>query len=356
MKTVSNYYKMIRRIRTGVKSFIADKNKKKTAQIFKEFLILWIEQRRFPFHYFSRFLYRTNYKNYKDYLSTPELMKLFYSDKIQNSFFVDILENKLFFALLIENNDLPAPKLFGYNSAGNFYWNQKKMNLKSNSDLVVFFHSIFKNLNISRIFIKSIKDKGGTGIFLLQEKYLEEQIKNIGTIILNGSYIYQECLTQHSKINKIYDKSINTLRIDVCTNNNDIPYLLGSVMRFGRGGSEIDNRSKGGFCVSIDDTTGCLQKKGFTQMKFGSKEFYKHPDSNFVFDGFKIPFYAECRQLALDLSINYPNKIIGWDIAITPNGPSIIEGNHNTNLTMSEVGYGGYKKHPLIKEMLETTI
>ncbi len=96
--------------------------------------------------------------------------------------------------------------------------------------------------------------------------------------------------------------------------------------------------------------------KGWTQMWFGGKEFYKHPDSNFVFDGFKIPFYAECKQLALDLSLKYPNKIMGWDIAITPNGPSIIEGNHNTNLTVSEVGYGGYKKHPLIKELLEVTI
>ncbi len=47
---------------------------------------------------------------------------------------------------------------------------------------------------------------------------------------------------------------------------------------------------------------------------------------------------------------------MGWDIAITQNGPITIEGNHNTNITMSEVGYGGYKKHPLVKEMLRATV
>ena len=43
---------------------------------------------------------------------------------------------------------------------------------------------------------------------------------------------------------------------------------------------------------------------------------------------------------------------MGWDIAITPNGPFVIEGNHNTGLMMTEVGYGGYKKHPLINKLL----
>ena len=91
---------MLNRLKIGIKSIIADENKKKSIQIFKEFILLWISLKRFPLHYFSRFLYRTNYKNYKDYISTPELMKLNYFDKIQNTFFADIVKNKLLFSLL----------------------------------------------------------------------------------------------------------------------------------------------------------------------------------------------------------------------------------------------------------------
>ncbi len=45
--------------------------------------------------------------------------------------------------------------------------------------------------------------------------------------------------------------------------------------------------------------------------------------------------------------------MIGWDVAISENGPLIIEGNDNNSLFMSDIAYGGYLKHPLFKEILE---
>lgn len=347
---------MIKRVVSGIKSVIADTQKKKSTQIAKEFLLLWIEQRKLPVHYFSRFLYRTKFKNYRDYISTAELTKLYCSDKIQNPFYVDVVENKLLFALLCESNGLPAPRLYGYNSASNFYKNKQKQLITTTSDLLEFFQGLFQHFQVTKLFAKSIRDKGGKGIFMLEKQHLNKQIEEIGAIILNGSFIYQECLEQHYDINEIYENSINTLRFDVYMGEDNIPHLLGAVMRFGQGGNVVDNRSKGGFCVSIDDRNECLIGKGFSQMTFGGKEYQSHPDSNYVFNGFSIPFYAQSRQLALDMSLMYPNKLMGWDIAITPDGPIVIEGNHNTNLTMSEVGYGGYRKHPLVKEMLRATV
>ncbi len=294
---------MIKRVVSGIKSVIADTHKKKSTQIAKEFLLLWIEQRRLPFHYFSRFLYRTKFKNYRDYISTADLTKLYCSDKIQNPFYVDVVENKLLFALLCESNGLSTPRLYGYNSTSNFYWNKKKLRITTTSDLLEFFHGVFQHFQAHKLFVKSIRDKGGKGIFMLEKQHLNRQIEEIGTIILEGSFIYQECLVQHDDINKIYENSINTLRFDVYMGEDNLPHLLGAVMRFGQGGSVVDNRSKGGFCVSIDDKNACLIGKGFTQMTFGGKEYQQHPDSNYVFNGFRIPFYAESRQLALDMSL-----------------------------------------------------
>ena len=170
-----------------------------------------------------------------------------------------------------------------------------------------------------------------------------------------GSFIHEKTLTQHEKINEIYHKSINSLRFDICLDKNNQAQLLGAVMRFGSGGSVIDNRSKGGFFVSIDDATGCLLKKGYGRMVFGGIELTEHPDTRFIFEGFKIPFYEESKQLALEASNTIGNKIIGWDIAINANGPIIIEGNHNSNITMTEVNNGGYLNHPLIKELIDSS-
>jgi hypothetical protein len=345
------YYK----IKKGIASVLSDPNKKKKTQIIREFILLWISNKKIPLHYFSRFLYRKEIVNYKNYISTSQYYKLIYSDKVQNEFFVNILENKLLFSFFCKNNVLPIPKLISFNSGKHFYWNQKSKTINSTSELVDFFNNIFSTSNISNIFIKRQKNKGGTGIFYLEKDDLEEQIKKIGPDLLSGSFIHQKTLMQHEKVNEIYEKSINSIRFDTCQDKNNKPQLLGAVMRFGCGGNFIDNRSKGGFFVSIDDASGCLLEKGYGQMGFGGMELSKHPDTQFIFKGFRIPFYEESKQLALEASNVISNKIIGWDIAITPNGPIIIEGNHDSNITMTEKNNRGYLDHPLIKMLIESS-
>ena len=42
---------------------------------------------------------------------------------------------------------------------------------------------------------------------------------------------------------------------------------------------------------------------------------------------------------------------MGWDVAITPNGSLIIEGNHNYHIAMQEMAYSGCRSHPVFKEI-----
>ena len=343
---------LISKIKKGIRSFISDKNKKKTTTIALEFLNLWIIQREFPMHYFSRFLYRTEFINYKDYIPTKKYFKLITSDKIQNYFLVNILNNKLVFSFFCEKYNISTPKMTGFNSGSDFYLNNKKFTILSNTELIFFFNDLFDKTNHPKIFIKNIGTKGGAGIFLLERAFVEEQINSFGHLILSGSFIHQECIIQHQKINKIYAHSVNTLRFDICMDNHKNCHLLGAVMRFGGGGSSIDNRSKGGFFVSIDTSSGRLLERGYKQMGFGGTELFAHPDTKYVFEGFKIPYFDEAKKLAMDMSNIIPNRLVGWDIAITPDGPIVIEGNHDSNITMSEVAYCGYLKHPVVKELI----
>ena len=70
---------------------------------------------------------------------------------------------------------------------------------------------------------------------------------------------------------------------------------------------------------------GKLDKYGFS---FSDKRITRHPDSGIVFDGYKIPYYEESIALAKQaMNVFYGFKTIGWDIAITDNGPIFIEGN-----------------------------
>ena len=81
------------------------------------------------------------------------------------------------------------------------------------------------------------------------------------------------------------------------------------------------------FFIPINFDIGELKGKGFTAMKTGSEMFTEHPTTKFHLPGYKIPFFKESIELCKKFASYIPNRIIGWDVAITPNGPIIIEGN-----------------------------
>jgi D-alanine-D-alanine ligase-like ATP-grasp enzyme len=124
-------------------------------------------------------------------------------------------------------------------------------------------------------------------------------------------------------------------------------------MRFGQGLSWTDNTSGGGFSVAVNGETGALEGPGRQEITKGAGVFYEHPDTHFKFDGFSIPYFKEACDLVKNCAQHFPSRLIGWDIAITEEGPVVIEGNHNPGLHVSDMAYGGYMKHPLIKEILD---
>ena len=46
--------------------------------------------------------------------------------------------------------------------------------------------------------------------------------------------------------------------------------------------------------------------------------------------GFQVPFWSETLELVKAAAlVNTDNRSIGWDVAITNDGPELIEGNHD---------------------------
>ena len=119
--------------------------------------------------------------------------------------------------------------------------------------------------------------------------------------------------------------------------------------------SFVDNAGSGGGIVGINSEDGTLKSEAFTEYEHGHGESYKvHPLTGVVFQGYKIPFYKEACELALSAAQCIPQlKIIGWDIAIQPDGPIIIEGNDLPGLQLSEIACRGFGTNPVFLEILE---
>ena len=139
-----------------------------------------------------------------------------------------------------------------------------------------------------------------------------------------GQVLVEEAITQHPELNRLNPTSVNTLRITILMARGQARFLYG-LIRVGSGDSAVDNISSGGMYTYIGQD-GLLEFPAFCD-KTG--QFYDcHPVTGTPFPGFRIPFYREAVELCLKAAAKEPGLgYIGWDVAITPTGPVLVEGN-----------------------------
>ena len=212
--------------------------------------------------------------------------------------------------------------------------------------------NLLKISDTEQVFVKASESKGGKGVYIISPNTRDEELEDIWNNVKNGAYIFQEALQQHESVNEIYPNSINTVRIETYLKPSGNVEILGGYMRFGSGKSYVDNVSSGGFFVPWDIKTGKLREHGYTALIYGSDFITHHPTTGLRISNYKIPFFFEAVNLCKEFAKHIPNRIIGWDVAITPSGPLIIEGNHDAAIIAGEYSYEGFKKHPAFKEIL----
>ncbi len=335
-----------------IKFFLKDKGKKNFFRITFEVIGLWAKHREFPVHYFAKFLYRKEVTNIHDYLTTGQISKISFNKIFNKPEYSVFLQHKLTIALLCEEMGLPHPKLCFYNFGPRFFLNDESFMIKDIDTLKSFCIKAFDKFKVTSFFLKPISDYGGKGCFLITKENLNLKIKSCGKEILEKDYICQQVVEQHESINQINPSCINTIRMETYIDTKGQAHILSGFMRFGNGGSVVDNASSGGFYVGIDMEKGRLRNIGRQLIRYGGQRFIKHPQTNFEFGGFEIPFFEQACDLVMQMVSFVPDGLIGWDIAITPKGPVAIEGNTQPGLIVTDIAYGGLLKNPIMKEIV----
>jgi len=343
---------MIARIK-NLRFFIHDPNKKPYWQIIKEACKYGWLKKEIPLDYIRKHLYRKGVVNCEQYLSMKEYRSIINSPNMVYPEISSLLRSKLSFAFFCKGYNLPAPKLLSYNLKDRFFFGESVYKIRTREELIIFFENVFEQTGQTRIFIKMLEKSGGFGCLILDKATFESDIETHAEDLVKNCYIHQEVMEQHALLSKIHPNAINTLRVDTYIDPMGETHILSSLMRFGTGTSITDNSSSGGIFVSVDTQKGVLTGIGKQNLTAGGGEYVAHPDSGIVFDGYTIPFFEQVKKLAKKAVNHFPNRIIGWDIAIGPNRPYLIEGNPDPSLHMSDMAYGGYCNHPLIKEILK---
>lgn len=165
--------------------------------------------------------------------------------------------------------------------------------------------------------------------------------------------VLEEVIVQHPEMAKLHPQSVNTLRIvtDVVGETIHIAYI---VVKIGTGDGFCDNSGQGGVICRVDPESGKIVSVA-TDDYF--HVFETHPDTGIEFQGYPIPMIDEAIALARKVAQVVPEiRHVGWDIAITPDGPVLIEGNDYPGTDLCQLAPHYPEKQglwPYYKEILQ---
>lgn len=185
----------------------------------------------------------------------------------------------------------------------------------------------------SAIFVKPLDACEGKGIRRVPVPAAAETMHSLYDELKQGRYIIEQELAQHSGM--IFgNKSVNTIRINTLLDKNGEVHFFKPVLRAGIGSAYVDNYNAGGVEYAVDLATGVITMPGY---RAGELTQINHPGTDIRMVGYQIPMWQEVKDSVARAARHIPEcRYVGWDVAITPCGVELIEGNHNPGYVCME--------------------
>ena len=325
-------------------AFVRSKDKKMLLHTMLDlFRLTWTWQ-CLPYHYFRYGLYEKRF-SYRDMLTYLPETVFFYEILPQINKQTFLLDDKNVFESMIKGYGIPHPKTV--------FKTLKKTPYGSEMDVVVnkdYFSSVLKKTNADILFCKPADcGSGGKGIFILKRKnnmFVDEEGNQFSfdyLVKMSGSdWIIQEAVENCQVLKNIYEYATNSFRVLTYFKPSEGAKVMYCILKLGNNKAYTDNAHTGGIYVKIDTKTGNLADTAYDENLYSYKA---HPLTGVKFKDKKIANIGQVVSLAEKLGNICPSMtFVGWDIALTPEGPVVLEGNSSPGLTIIQRTYGGMQE------------
>lgn len=187
--------------------------------------------------------------------------------------------------------------------------------------------------NNPEFMIKPYDGLGGQGV----AKMTRDEVGTLDEFYnkLQKEHLFVEgYVKQNSEVNRLCEASVNTIRV-MTFGYKGKSKILYAAMRIGNGVNHCDNFHQGGMGCSLDIETGRLIGNAIDK---DLNVFEAHPTSGVRFDGFQIPNWDKVKEMVLEAAlVNDKIHVVGWDVAITEEGATFIEGNRRPGFDLVQV-------------------
>lgn len=151
-----------------------------------------------------------------------------------------------------------------------------------------------------------------------------------------GVLVIQPRIATHPDLADLALNALPTVRVVTILDETGAPEVVSATFRFASvAEARVDNMKAGGLIAPVDLEAGTL---GAACRGYGGGDFDVHPATGASIVGRGLPDWPAVKALAVrahaDAFGDY--VLIGWDIAMTPEGPLLIEGNGKPGVLMPQ--------------------
>lgn len=190
-----------------------------------------------------------------------------------------------------------------------------------------------------RVIVKRTDSLQGQGIHELD---LSKGLEAVSQALAGQKVLLERWIDQHPDL-CLGTHSVNTIRVTTVRDRAGHVHMLKAVFRCGVGDAIVDNFTQGGVVYPLDMERGVIEGPGARKHSVAEGGITVHPGTDIQMVGRAMPFWPETLAMIQDAAQQLPDlRFIGWDIAITPEGPELVEGNTRPGPALLE--YIGKKK------------
>jgi hypothetical protein len=139
--------------------------------------------------------------------------------------------------------------------------------------------------------------------------------------------IVQPRIRNHPLLSDVADQSLAVVRVITCLDQQDQPVVTHGMLRV-LGKLEPDWPTEAEFGAPIDLATGRMGLMAGDKRPLVFERYDRHPMTGADIAGCTLPHWPAIMASALEAHRAYPERVVvGWDIALSPDGVVVLEGN-----------------------------